>query len=325
MEIQDCKSRDQIIELIERIKSEVIGQENLINGLVIALLADGNILIEGMPGLAKTRSIKIFSKNINLNLSRIQFTPDLLPSDITGTEMYLGNKEGNLKFQEGPIFNNIILADEINRAPSKVQSALLEAMQERQVTVLGNTYKLPKFFMVLATQNPQEQEGTYRLPEAQMDRFLMNIKVDYPNVEEELEILHLIKKEEKQNIEETLKPLNSDIVDIARKEIKNIVVSENIEKYIVQLIIATRIPYKYSEKLEKWIQSGVSPRATIALEKCSRVSAWLDRRDYVTPNDIRQVIGDVLRHRIQLKYEANAEGITKDDVISELLNVVSIA
>ncbi|MCH4896049.1 MoxR family ATPase [Marinilabiliaceae bacterium JC040] len=325
MEIQDCKSRDQIIELIARIKSEVIGQENLINGLVIALLADGNILIEGMPGLAKTRSIKIFSKNINLNLSRIQFTPDLLPSDITGTEMYLGNKEGNLKFQEGPIFNNIILADEINRAPSKVQSALLEAMQERQVTVLGNTYKLPKFFMVLATQNPQEQEGTYRLPEAQMDRFLMNIKVDYPNVEEELEILHLIKKEEKQNIEETLKPLNSDIVDIARKEIKNIVVSENIEKYIVQLIIATRIPYKYSEKLEKWIQSGVSPRATIALEKCSRVSAWLDRRDYVIPNDIRQVIGDVLRHRIQLKYEANAEGITKDDVISELLNVVSIA
>ncbi len=304
----------------------VIGQERVIDRLIIGLLANGHLLLEGLPGLAKTRAVKSLAKNLAVGLSRIQFTPDLLPSDITGTEIYhvSGGRE-MLEFQPGPIFSNLVLGDEINRAPAKVQSALLEAMEERQVTVAGKTHKMEPLFMVLATQNPIEQEGTYPLPEAQMDRFLMHVRVDYPSPEDELEIIRLVRDEQADGRPEEPSLIAQEVVFSARKEIDRVHSSENLERYLVSLISATRYPEKYSEQLAQWIEVGASPRGSLALDKCSRVNAWLAGRDHVTPEDVRSVIHDCLRHRLILSYEANAEGITVDQVIDEIVKFVAVA
>jgi len=320
-------SNNSALESIQRLKEMVqqtiIGQTHVVDRLLLGLLANGNLLLEGLPGLAKTRAVKSLAKSMDAGLSRIQFTPDLLPSDITGTEIFHseGGKE-MLQFQPGPIFNNLILADEINRAPAKVQAALLEAMEERQVTVAGKTHKMPDLFMVLATQNPIEQEGTYPLPEAQMDRFLMHVKVEYPSDEDELHIIRLVRGEEQV---ESQKVEESKSVFEAREQIQGTYISENVEKYIVQIISSTRYPERFSEDLSKWIEVGASPRGTIALDKCSRAQAWLSGRDHVTPDDVVAVAHDCLRHRLILSYEANAEGMATDQVISEILKQVAIA
>ena len=290
---------EAITQLKAQMSNSIIGQEKLIDRIILVLLADGNMLLEGLPGLAKTRAIKALSKSVNCGLSRIQFTPDLLPSDITGTEIYVPDEEEKFIFQKGPIFSNLILADEINRAPAKVQSALLEAMEERQVTVSGKTYKMEKLFMVMATQNPIEQEGTYPLPEAQMDRFLVHTIIDYPDDTSELEIMRLNKREAAQKGQsETNSEIAQQSIFDARHEIAEVKVSEELEKYMVSLISASRYPEKYSEELAKLIDFGASPRGTIGLDRCSRTNAWMQNRDYVTPEDIHNVIKDVLRHRI---------------------------
>lgn len=316
-------SLSQIKQLQERINAAIIGQEKVVEKIIVALLADGNLLLEGLPGLAKTRAIKSLSKELEASLSRIQFTPDLLPSDITGTEIYQPELEESFVFKKGPIFANLVLADEINRAPAKVQSALLEAMEERQVSVAGSTYPMEKLFMVMATQNPVEQEGTYPLPEAQMDRFIMKILIEYPSDESEKKILRLVRQESK-GIHQKTEPIDQEVIFEARKEIRDIEVSDAAEQYMVDLISATRYPEKYSEKLAKWIDYGASPRGTISIDKCARVMAWLNERSYVDPDDIRAVIHSILRHRLILSYEANAERISADDVIDELLNVVAV-
>ncbi len=318
----------QAIQALEsRMNESVLGQENIVRRIVLVLLANGNLLLEGLPGLAKTRAISSLAKNLEAGLSRIQFTPDLLPSDITGTEVYQPEAKEKFIFQPGPIFNNLILADEINRAPAKVQSALLEAMQERQVTVAGTTHSLDPLFMVMATQNPIEQEGTYPLPEAQMDRFLMHVVVDYPDTASEIKVLSLLRNEEgpsseKKRAKETI---SQKVIFEARQEINKIHVSDSIEKYIVDLVNATRYPEKYSKELDLWIDYGASPRASIALDKCSRVNAWFNQKDFVGPDDVRAVAHDILRHRIVQSYEANAEGITKNKIIDELLKLVAVA
>ncbi|MGB5482454.1 MAG: MoxR family ATPase [Eudoraea sp.] len=316
-----------IRELSERMNQSILGQADIVERIIMVLLADGNLLLEGLPGLAKTRAISSLAKNLEAGLSRIQFTPDLLPSDITGTEIYQPDAKEKFIFQPGPIFNNLILADEINRAPAKVQSALLEAMQERQVTVAGSTHKLDPLFMVMATQNPIEQEGTYPLPEAQMDRFLMHIIVDYPDRDSEIKVLDLVRNEENAAPKKKEKTITipQEIIFEARKEIHKIHVSTSIQNYIVDLVNATRTPEKYSEELDLWIDYGASPRASIALDKCSRVNAWLNERDFVSPDDVRAVAHDILRHRIVQSYEANAEGITKAKIIDELLKLVAVA
>lgn len=318
------ETQHAINELKERINKSIIGQEKLVERILIALLANGNLLLEGLPGLAKTRAVKSLAQELNAELSRIQFTPDLLPSDITGSEVYQPELKEKFIFQQGPIFSNLILADEINRAPAKVQAALLEAMEERQVSVAGKTHQMDPLFMVLATQNPVEQEGTYPLPEAQMDRFIMKVLIDYPDKEAEAKILQLIRKETKGNSVNGHESLSQDIVFEARKEIQDIQVSEAIENYIVDLINATRYPDKYNEEMARWIDFGASPRGTIALDICSRVIAWLDNRDYVQPDDVREIIHDVLRHRLILSYEAQAEGINSDRVIDEVLKNVAV-
>ncbi|MEM7135999.1 MAG: AAA family ATPase [Myxococcota bacterium] len=320
-------ARDQILDLRQRIGRSIIGQEEVVDRLVVGLLANGNLLLEGLPGLAKTRAVKSLAKNLDAGMSRIQFTPDLLPSDVTGTEVY-ENETGSFRFQPGPIFNNIILADEINRAPAKVQAALLEAMEERQVTVAGTTHTMDPLFMVMATQNPIEQEGTYPLPEAQLDRFLMHVYIDYPDEASELEVVRLVRGEEKANDSggERAATIPRDAVFAARKEIQDTVsIAENVEKYIVDLVFATRYPERYGDNLEKMIELGASPRGSLGLDKCARVRAWLEGRDYVTPDDVRDAAYPVLRHRIALSYEANAEGKTTNDAISEVLNVVAVA
>jgi len=321
-------AHDQILDLKTRMQQSIIGQEDVIDRLLIGLLADGNLLIEGLPGLAKTRAVKSLAKNIAADFGRIQFTPDLLPADVTGTEMYFSEDgKGTFKFQPGPIFGNIILADEINRAPAKVQAALLEAMEERQVTVAGTTHKMPDLFIVMATQNPIEQEGTYPLPEAQMDRFLMHVKIDYGDEDAEAQVIRLVRGEQatvKGAKPKKKSPLSQKAVFDARAEIDNVHTSEAIEMYIVDLIFATRYPKRYSEQLKTWIEIGASPRGGIGLDKCSRAHAWLQGRDYVTPDDIRAVIHNVLRHRIMLSYEANAEGITADQVIKEIVAQVAV-
>ncbi|TAJ15504.1 AAA family ATPase [Marinilabiliaceae bacterium JC017] len=314
---------EQILELKDRINYSIIGQNRLTERLLIGLLADGNLLLEGLPGLAKTRAVKSLAKELNTGLSRIQFTPDLLPSDITGTEIYQPESDEKFIFQQGPIFSNLILADEINRAPAKVQAALLEAMEERQISVGGKTHKMEPLFMVLATQNPVEQEGTYPLPEAQMDRFLMKVLIDYPDTDAEKKILRLVREESKVQINGNM-PLNTEMIFKAREEIKDVQVADAAEQYIVDLINVTRFPMKYSEDLVKWIDYGASPRGTIALDKCARVAAWLDNRNYITSDDIRSVVHDVLRHRLILSYEANADRVTADRVIDELLKVVAV-
>ena len=322
-------ARPQILDLKQRMGRSIIGQEAIIERLLIGLLASGHLLVEGLPGLAKTRAVKALAKNLDAGLSRIQFTPDLLPSDITGTEVYhQAEGKAEFRFEPGPIFNNLILADEINRAPAKVQAALLEAMEERQVTVAGKTHALPSLFLVMATQNPIEQEGTYPLPEAQMDRFLVHVRVGYPDEKAEGAIVRLVRGEEEPASAEAgsqTAPVAQQAVMDARKEIHAVQVAAAIEKYVVDLVFATRYPERYSPELRKWIQVGASPRGAIALDRCSRASAWLQGRDRVTPDDVRAVVHDCLRHRVMLSYEASASGKTAQDVVSEIVKLVAVA
>ena len=319
-------TRDAILSLRDRMTHSIIGQNDLVEKIILVLLADGNMLLEGLPGLAKTRAIKSLSNELDCGLSRIQFTPDLLPSDITGTEIYEPESEEKFLFQKGPIFNNLILADEINRAPAKVQSALLEAMEERQVSVAGNTYKMDPLFMVMATQNPVEQEGTYPLPEAQMDRFLMHVIIGYPDDSSEIKILQLNREEQKKHVESNKdnNKLAQDVIFEARKEIGTVTVSPAMEKYIVDIISATRYPERYSENLAAWIEFGASPRGTIAIDRAARAHAWFKGNDFVSPEDIRAVVHDCLRHRLILSYEANADGVTASHVLDELLKQVAV-
>ncbi len=314
----------EIQRLQTHIGTKIIGQTQLVNRLLIALLADGHLLVEGAPGLAKTRAIKVLAEGIEANFHRIQFTPDLLPADLTGTEIYR-QQEGSFIFQQGPLFHNLVLADEINRAPAKVQSALLEAMAERQITVGKETYTLPDLFLVMATQNPIEQEGTYPLPEAQLDRFLMHVTIDYPGDKEEQEILKLARNEAKQSSSfEVTKPVKQEAIFAAREEVLSIHMSENIEQYLLQIVLATRNAGAYGDDLAQWLQYGASPRASITLDRCSRAHAWLAERDYVGPEDVQAVAHEVLRHRLILNYEAEAEGLTTDSVISELLSRIAV-
>ena len=316
-------SKARIIELKNYLETKIIGQEELVRKLIITLLADGHALVEGAPGLAKTKAIKTLAECITSRYNRIQFTPDLLPSDITGSEIYVAAK-GEFEFRKGPIFANLILADEINRAPAKVQSALLEAMAERQVSVGGKKYLLPELFMVMATQNPIEHEGTYNLPEAQLDRFLMFIKIDQPAAESEKKILQLVRGEVANAPAAKFNPLTVEDILAARQAVLNVHMSEAIEEYLVQLIVATRHPEKYDAKLDRQELYGASPRATIALDRCAKINALIDGRDFVTPEDIHAVIYDILRHRIILSFEAQAEGVTADSIISSLLRIVPL-
>lgn len=327
---------DQVLDLKARMQQSIIGQEGVIDRLVIGLLANGNLLVEGLPGLAKTRAIKALAKNIDAHFSRIQFTPDLLPSDVTGTEVYhQSGGTGTFRFEKGPIFANIVLADEINRAPAKVQAALLEAMEERQVTVSGTTHVMEPLFMVMATQNPVEQEGTYPLPEAQMDRFLMHVLITYPPVEDEVKVIRLVRGEEQAALaknddgetapaKERPQPISRDVVFAARAEIAGLHVSEAIERYMADLVQATRTPELYSEDLARCIEIGVSPRASIALDKCSRTHAWLKGRDYVDPVDVRSILNDVFRHRLSLSFEADGDGLSPDRVIEDIAAQVAL-
>ncbi|WP_061038320.1 AAA family ATPase [Vibrio coralliirubri] len=317
---------DSINQLKQQMEFSVIGQQHMVDTLLVALLTNGNVLLEGLPGTAKTRSIKSLASALEVDLGRVQFTPDLLPSDVTGTEVYQDvDGKPTLTFQPGPVFNNLLLADEINRSPAKVQAALLEAMEERQITVAGKTYKLPDLFMVLATQNPVEQEGTYPLPEAQMDRFIMKINLDYPDAEAEEQIINLVRSEEKPSTEKPA-PIDPQCIFDARDQLRDIHCSDAVLKYIVAIVVATRQPELYPESpLSQWIGVGSSPRATIALDKCSRAMAWLNGKDFVDPDDVRKVVHGVLRHRLILSYDALAEGISSDRVIDEILSQVAVA
>ena len=318
---------DSVRKLQTRMGQSIIGQESVIEQLIIGLLANGNILMEGLPGLAKTRAVKSMAKNMDAEFSRIQFTPDLLPSDITGSEvLYTESGQPTFRFEAGPIFANIVLADEINRAPAKVQAALLEAMEERQVTVAGTSHVMPELFIVMATQNPIEQEGTYPLPEAQMDRFLLHVYIDYGTEEAEAQVIRLVRGEEGPGGSSSdNEPVVQQVVFDARREINQVSVSEAIEKYMVDLVFATRYPGRYDEKLASWIRIGASPRGAIGLDKCARVHAWLNGRDHVLPDDVRAVVHGVFRHRIALSYEANADGVSSNDVIDEILKLVAVA
>ena len=324
--MNDGSPRDAIRDLRERVGASVVGQSRMIERLIIALLADGHVLIEGLPGLAKTRAVKSLAHCLEADFSRIQFTPDLLPSDVTGGEVYVdAGGRGSFEFRSGPVFGNLILGDEINRAPAKVQSALLEAMEERQVTVAGKRHPLPALFIVLATQNPIEQEGTYPLPEAQMDRFLMHVRVDYPDTEEELAVLKLVRGERAGGAAAPLPSIPQSQILAARTEIAHIVPADVIAAYIVALIEATRYPARFGDKLGRWITLGASPRGSLALDACARAHAWLDARDYVTPEDVQAVAPECLRHRITLSYDATADGVTADAVLAELLRQVAVA
>lgn len=308
--------------------TQVIGQPQLTEGILIALLANGHLLVEGPPGLAKTRAVNALAKRIECHFHRVQFTPDLLPADLTGTDIYRP-ETGQFEFQPGPLFHNLILADEINRAPAKVQSALLEAMAEKQITVGRRSYPLPELFLVMATQNPLEQEGTYPLPEAQLDRFLLHLRVDYPDAASELAILHLTRDEALQQHQAASSAQAADLLqqsDIfaARQAVLQLHLAPALEQYIVQLVIATRQPAHYDSELARWIACGASPRATIALDRCARAKAWLEGRDFVTPDDVQAVFHNVLRHRITLSYEAQASGIHADAVLDRILERVPV-
>lgn len=313
----------ELSHLLKGVQSKIIGQHDLIQNMLVCLLADGHILIEGMPGLAKTRSAKAIADGIEGDFHRIQFTPDLLPSDLIGTEIYIHDKS-DFVFRKGPIFNNILLADEINRAPAKVQSALLEAMEEKQVTVGHESYLLPELYMVIATQNPIEQEGTYNLPEAQLDRFMMHLQVDYPTPQEEFSILELSEKTQFNPIVPDGPLTTKEEVLKARKAVSTLYISENLKKYIVSLVTATRTPEKYDPKLDKWIEYGASPRATISMVRCAKALAWLQGDEYVTPVHIHHVAPPILRHRIIPSFVAEAEGISRNTIIKKLLEVVAI-
>ncbi|MDF1756804.1 MAG: MoxR family ATPase [Legionellaceae bacterium] len=327
MSKKDLTVQEHMLQFSTYLNSRILGQSSLVSRLMIALLADGHLLVEGAPGLAKTRAVKELSAGVEGSFHRIQFTPDLLPGDLTGTDVY-HPEDGSFVFSPGPIFHNLLLADEINRAPAKVQSALLEAMAERQVTIGGKTYPLPELFLVMATQNPIEQEGTYPLPEAQLDRFLMYVTIAYPNAEVESDILALARAEAKDgaSTKESSEPpaISQQTLFKARQEVLDVYTSEALEQYIVQLVVATRKPAPYSDKLARWLRFGASPRATIALDRCSKAYAWLSGRDYVTPEDIHIIAHEVLRHRIILTFEAEADGVSRDDFVDELLRLVTI-
>lgn len=320
-----------LIRLKDFINQEIIGQDVLVERMLIGLLADGHILVEGAPGLAKTRAIKVLSKGIQADFHRVQFTPDLLPADLTGTEIYRPQKD-EFEFQAGPIFHNLVLADEINRSPAKVQAALLEAMGERQITVGKMTYPLPPLFMVMATQNPIEHEGTYPLPEAQLDRFLLHVKVDYPSAEHEKHILHLVRDEartthtdkEEQKSGQSFEPLSQNMLFDARNEVLDVYMADSLENYLLQIVLATRNPAAYGADLASWLQYGASPRASIAIDRCAKAKAWLAQRDFVSPEDIQDIAYDALRHRIILSYEAEAEGVNADHVIKELITRIAV-
>jgi MoxR-like ATPase len=311
----------------QHLRQRIIGQQELIDRLLIALLADGHLLVEGAPGLAKTTAIKELAAVLEGDFHRLQFTPDLLPSDLTGSDIYRP-ETGDFRFQQGPLFHNLILADEINRAPAKVQSALLEAMGEKQITVGRHTYPMPRPFLVMATQNPIEHEGTYALPEAQLDRFLMHIRIDYPDARAEHAILRLARQQaeyEDTSPAATELVLGKEQIFAARHEVLHVHMAEPVEQYLVQLVLASRAPAPYSAELDRWVNFGASPRATIAFDRCARAHAWLDGRDYVSPADVQAVAFDVLRHRVLVSFEAEAEGMDADDVIRELLKLIPVA
>src|SRR3990167_2545256 len=320
--------QQNISQLTQHLNGRILGQKSLISRLLVALLADGHLLVEGAPGLGKTRAVKELANSIEGTFHRIQFTPDLLPGDITGTDIF-HQEDGSFNFQPGPIFHNLVLADEINRAPAKVQSALLEAMAERQVTIGAKTYALPKLFLVMATQNPIEHEGTYPLPEAQLDRFLLYVKIGYPDVAVEHDILALARNEAAQDKivahhatrQNDISKLQQHDLLIARQQVLAVHTSRALEDYIVKLVTATRNPTLYSTQLARWVRFGASPRATIALDRCSKAYAWLMHRDYVIPEDIQLLAHDVLRHRILLNFEAEAEGVNPDSFIDKLLQL----
>ncbi|MDB4456133.1 MoxR family ATPase [bacterium] len=328
-----------IQQLRTQLSASILGQPKLVDRLIMALLADGHLLVEGAPGLAKTRAIRSLADEIHGSFQRIQFTPDLLPGDVTGTDIFRP-QTGEFEFQPGPIFHNLVLADEINRAPAKVQAALLEAMAERQVSVGKTTYSLPPLFLVMATQNPIEQEGTYPLPEAQLDRFLLHVVVDYPNAEAERAILKLVRKEmmalnavdtanaantKSTDKNESKTPIDNESIFEARQAALGLFMSEAVEEYIVQLVIATRSPEQYDASLSNLLDYGASPRATLALDRCARANAWLRGSEFVTPDDVQAVAHDVLRHRIIVSFEAEANGISADQVISTLIAKVPVS
>ncbi len=309
--------------LRKHLESRIIGQRNLLESMLVCLLSNGHMLVEGLPGLAKTTAVKALAEGIEGDFHRVQFTPDLLPSDLVGTDIYR-HEQGEFEFRPGPLFHNLLLADEVNRAPAKVQSALLEAMGEYQVTVGQKTYHLPRLFMVLATQNPIEQEGTYHLPEAQLDRFLMHVWVDYPDRDEEFRILELDSRQQTEAPRAPERVISQEEIFAARDSVARLYLDEKLNRYIVDLIMATRRPGAYDGDLERWSRYGASPRASIALARCARALAWLQGEDYVGPHHIQKVAPEVLRHRILLTFEAEADGITSDDFIRRLLDVVAI-
>jgi MoxR-like ATPase len=314
-------------KLSDFMNARILGQPRLISRMLVALLADGHILVEGPPGLAKTRAVKSLASGIEGDFQRIQFTPDLLPADLTGTDVYRPH-DSSFNFQPGPLFHHVIVADEINRAPAKVQSALLESMEERQITVGGNTYPLPELYFVMATQNPIEHEGTYPLPEAQLDRFLLKINIGYPELDSEIKIMQQVRNEAQNGGDSVIPnglPLPQQTIFEIRQQILDMYMSEPVELYITQLVQASRDPGAYSSDLEKWIQFGASPRATLAFDRCARALAWLEGRDYVSPEDIQQLAHEVMRHRILLTYQAEADGISVDQVIDELIARVPVA
>ena len=323
--IKACPVNYQTLANLENwLAQQIVGQHDLIHKLMLALLADGHLLVEGAPGLAKTRAIKEMAAGIEGSFHRIQFTPDLLPGDITGTDIFRP-QTGAFEFQQGPIFNNLVLADEINRAPAKVQSALLEAMAERQVSIGSQTYTLPDLFLVMATQNPIEQEGTYPLPEAQLDRFLMHVRVSYPDAGAEQAILKLARNEATGSHSKPEGTVTQEDIFSARQAVLNIHMAAPVEEYIIQLIIGTREPGRYDSELADWLEFGASPRATIAIDRCARANAWISGRDYVSPDDVQAVAMDCLRHRLIVSFEAEAAGVSSDRIVERLLERVPVA
>ncbi|HEY6642710.1 MoxR family ATPase [Povalibacter sp.] len=316
-------ARARFVELRGYLSNQIIGQQALVERLLVTLLADGHLLVEGPPGLAKTRAVKALAHALEGDFHRVQFTPDMLPADLTGSEIYRP-EEGTFRFQRGPLFHNLILADEINRAPAKVQSALLEAMAERQISVGAATYRLPPLFLVMATQNPIEQEGTFPLPEAQIDRFMLHVAVDYPDRATTLQIMSLARREaiEAREFVPPKHRLTQESIFIARREVLGLTLAESVAEYIAALVEATRRPEAYSNELKAWLRWGVSPRAAISMERCARALAWLDGRDFVTPEDVQRIAPDALRHRLLLDYGAQARGLTAQACVEELLRRV---
>jgi MoxR-like ATPase len=319
-----------VVEQVQQLEAHasrlIIGQAHLINRMLIALLCDGHLLVEGAPGLAKTRAIKVLAESIEGDFHRLQFTPDLLPADLTGTDIYRP-QEGTFEFRKGPLFHNLILADEINRAPAKVQSALLEAMEERQITVGDRSYGLDDLFMVMATQNPIEQEGTYPLPEAQLDRFLLHVEVGYPTIADERRILVLNRDEAKSGVRDAFQPpelLSVESIMQARQDILRLHLADELEEYIVNIVVATRDPGRVDESLDGQVMYGASPRACMGIDRAARAHAWLAGRDYVGPEDIQSVASDVLRHRLVLSFEAEAGGVSSTSVIERVLDGVGV-